>query len=184
MNKLNTLCIVLLMFTLQSIALTSIYAAEREGIEAPRRIPSPPPTPPAPCPPPPPGVDIDQTCKSPTLDELRIKYLETEGTDNRGLNFYFIAAAFFDQHRFYRTTTVNQANFSFNTKTMVETLGPPDYRKTLIKDSETMELFAYVFTNKSKRDSVMIVYTANGLIYRNGYSETSFIIDDSWEKVK
>ena len=67
---------------------------------------------------------------------------------------------------------------------MFETLGPPDYQKSLTRDNQTMEVYAYVFNNKSNRDYVMVVYTVNGLIYRSGYSETSLKIDESWESYK
>ena len=182
MNKIIVLRGVLLAFTLQYIASMSIYAGEVDGIKSPRRIPSPPPTPAAPCPPMPPGVDIEQTCKTRTLYELQTKYLDSEGENNRGLNFYYYSAAFFNKHRIYTTTTVNQANFSFNTQTMFEELGQPDYKKKLTKDNVYMDVYAYVFTNKSNRDYVMVVYTANELVYRYGYSETDLIIDESWKK--
>ena len=98
------------------------------------------------------------------------------------MNFYYYSSAFFNKNRFYKTTTVNQANFSFNTQKMFEEIGLPDYKKKLTIDSETMDVYAYVFTNKSNRDYVMVVYTANALIYRYGYSETDLIIDESWKK--
>jgi hypothetical protein len=184
MNKLIVICGVLSSFTLHFIPTTNAYAGENDEIKAPHRIPSPPPPPPAPCPPIPPGVEMEQTCETPTLDELRAKYLETEGPNNRGRNFYYYAGAFFGKHKFYKITAPNQANYSFNTQTMFETLGPPDYQKSLMRDNQTMEVYAYVFNNKSNRDYVMVVYTVNGLIYRSGYSETSLKIDESWEKFK
>ena len=182
MNKVLVQSGVLLAFTLLFVASTSTYSGEVDGIKSPRRIPSPPPVPLAPCPPMPPGVDMEQTCNTPTLDELRTKYLDTEGDNNRGLNFYYYSSAFFNKNRFYKTTTVNQANFSFNTQKMFEEIGLPDYKKKLTIDSETMDVYAYVFTNKSNRDYVMVVYTANELIYRYGYSETDLVIDESWKK--
>ena len=88
MNKFLVICGVLSWFTIHFIPTTNAYAGENDEIKAPNRIPSPPPPPPAPCPPIPPGVEMEQTCETPTLDELRAKYLETEGPNNRGLNFY------------------------------------------------------------------------------------------------
>ena len=182
MNKYFKFFCTLLLFTVYVVPLTSLSAGEQDGTKIQRRIPYPPPTPPAPCPPMPPGVEMEQNCNTPTLEDLRKKYLETEGITNRGLNFYYYAGGFFSEHRFYDTDTVNQANYSFNTQTMFKKLGPPDYQKTLINNYETIEIYAYVFDYKSNKDYVMSVYTANGLVYRNGYSETALKIDDSWEK--
>lgn len=143
------------------------------------RIPYPPPLPEYLCPRIAAVVKVNDHCYT----DLKNKYLQTEGQDNRGLNFYYYASEFFSAHS-YGTDSIHQTGYSVDVRGMVEALGLPDYQKSLRGNNEAMELYAYLFDYMGIKDYMMIVYSYNGTIYRIGYTQTAMGIDQNWSLYK
>ncbi|KPJ87461.1 MAG: hypothetical protein AMJ53_18080 [Gammaproteobacteria bacterium SG8_11] len=158
----------------------SIYAddsAEISGKTELGKIPYPPPLPKYPCPIIPLGVKVADHC----FEDLKNKYLQTEGHNNRGLNFYYYASDFFSRHS-YGVKSTHQVGYSADVRTMFEALGLPDYQTREKIENDAMELYAYLFNYKNNNDYLLVVHTAYGYIYRIGYTQTEFEIDESWRK--
>jgi hypothetical protein len=145
-----------------------------------RRTPKPPPPPLVPCPPLPPGGKIKSHCETPTLESLKMKYLQTEGYAKRGLNFYYYAAEFLDRHRLSRIAVAHQANFSLNKQTLFAELGFPEFKKQMHREGQILDVYAYRFDYQGNKDYLLIIYVTNDQVYRTGYTETNLEIDNTW----
>ena len=119
-------------------------------------------------------------CDNVDVQELKQKYLTEEGAHNRGVLFYTLLNLFIAENGGHQKG--DRFIVSFDKSQIFDYLGNPDFKKFDVRDNDTIDQYAYVFSYHGQRNWVAVLYVTNNSIYRIGLSETQTKIDRSWDQ--